>query len=90
MSLSLILAKMRGWEAERHADGTRAEAIRRHLADTLQPLLGKQATERILLSVASDDSQLLCTVEDALSTFLGAKAAAAVVTNAVDRGFVRS
>ncbi len=89
MSLELILAEIRQWEAGQPQNGARDEAVRYLVAGTIAPFLGQQATQRVLQPVANDNSRLLSSVEDVLATFLGGKAASHLVNRAMDRVIVR-
>lgn len=89
MSLDSILAKAREWEARRVRDGSIDEGVRRHVARMVEPFLGQGAVGRVV-PAAGESSHLLAEVERTLAIFLGAKAASAVVTRAMDRVTVRS
>ncbi|MBS1854009.1 MAG: hypothetical protein JST11_01485 [Acidobacteria bacterium] len=89
MSVDLILSEMRRWDARRASDRSVDEAVRRHITGAIRPFLGDGAVSRIL-PPAADSSRLLAAAENGLATFLGAKAAYALVNRAMDRVTMRS
>jgi hypothetical protein len=89
MSIDLILGKVRQWEARRSSDGSVDDAVRRQIARALEPILGQGAVSRVL-PPPGESSRLLADAERVLVTFLGAKAASALLDRAMDRATMRS
>ncbi len=88
MSVRMILDRVHKWDARRAMDGSVDEEVRRHIALALEPVLGPGAVGRIL-PPPGEASSLLSNAERALTLFLGAKAAAALVSRAMDQATVR-
>ncbi|MDE3167514.1 MAG: hypothetical protein KGN36_17060 [Acidobacteriota bacterium] len=88
MSVRMILDRVHKWEARRAADCSVDQEVRRHIALALEPVLGRGAVGRIL-PPPGETSSLLANAERALTLFLGAKAAATVVSRAMDQATVR-
>lgn len=90
VSFKVILEGIRRWEDGRKKDPSHEERVRRQVASAVEPYLGAKGTVRVLNPVTADNANLLSVAEGVLTTFLGAKAAANVVSRAIDQVFMRS
>jgi len=88
--IDLILANIRRWEKTRASSAAQDQLVREQIAECLKPFLGEQGTQRVLVLQANDNARLLSTVENILRTFVGQKAAEAVVSRAMDSAIIRS
>jgi hypothetical protein len=65
------------------------EALITRVASELGPFFGASGVRMVLKPVSEDSPHLLSSIESALAQFLGAQAAADLVTHVVDHAIVR-
>ena len=65
------------------------EALKRRVAGSIEPYLGKAAANAMLQSVRADGRNLLSNVAPILTMFLGRRAAGNLVSYVVDTAIVR-
>jgi len=87
--LNSLLAKLRGWESSTSRLVRNGEELKRRVAGTIEPYLGKGAADTLLASVRDDGRDLLSSVAPLLTMFLGRRAAAPLVSHIVETAIVR-
>lgn len=80
--MDALFERMREWRF-RSLEPLERQRVRLRVAESLAPYLGVAATEAVIRRAATDDL-LLAAAEPALALFIGAPAAAAVITRVVD------
>jgi hypothetical protein len=84
-----LLVRLRGWERGESCTARNAEALKRRVADAIEPYLGKRAADTLLEPVREDGRDLLSNVAPLLTMFLGRRAAGNLVSYVVETSIVR-
>ena len=84
-----VLTTIRHWEADTSAVESLTSTIRGRVAECVAAFFGNAAARAILDPVPEDGRNLLSTAEYTLGEFLGHKAAAALINQALDTPIVR-
>jgi hypothetical protein len=84
-----LLVRLRGWERGESCPARNTEALKRRVADAIEPYLGKRASDALLKRVREDGRDLLSNVAPLLTMFLGRRAAGNLVSYVVETAIVR-
>jgi hypothetical protein len=84
-----LLFRLREWERGESRPERNSEALKRRVAGSIEPYLGKAAAAALLQPVHEDGRNLLSNVAPVLTTFLGRRAAGNLVSCVVDTAIVR-
>jgi hypothetical protein len=87
--LNCLLVRLRGWESGESRLVRSGEALKRRVADAIEPYLGKIAAETLLAPIRDDGRDLLSKVAPLLTMFLGRRAAGPLVSHIVETAIVR-
>jgi hypothetical protein len=84
-----LLSRLRTWESGESQPERNSEALKRRVAGSIEPYLGKAAADALLQPVREDGRDLLSNVAPVLAVFLGRRAAGNLVSCVVDTAIVR-
>lgn len=84
-----LLSRLRTWESGESQPERNSEALKRRVAGSIEPYLGKAAAAALLQPVREDGRNLLSNVAPVLTTFLGRRAAGPLVSCVVDTAIMR-
>jgi anti-sigma factor RsiW len=84
-----LLSRLRTWESGESQPQRNSEALKRRVAGSIEPYLGKAAADALLQPVREDGRNLLSNVAPVLAVFLGRRAAGNLVSCVVETAIVR-